>query len=97
MDTVSHNLLGEKKTGLEIERMFEIFKKGDPEEMKEAAEYSIQDSVLLHKLYNIVESDIESLASGFSVTIEQLLLICPCDVVVTNRATLYQTLVLSIH
>lgn len=81
LDTVAYNLLGEGKTGLSIERMFEIFRKGDPKEMKEAAEYSIQDAILLHRLYKIIIEDLEYTANSFHTTIEELLLLEPKEIV----------------
>lgn len=81
LDTVAFNLLGKGKTGLSIERMFEIFKNGDPKEMKEAAEYSVMDVILLDELYSLIEQDLEDTANSLSVTIEELLISEPKNVI----------------
>ena len=92
LDTVGEKLLGTGKTGLSIDEMFDIFKKGDPKEMTKAGYYSIIDSILLYNLYygygdtnyiinESVEYDLEWISNKTAVTAEHLLLSSPKDVI----------------
>jgi len=92
LDTVGEKLLNMGKTGLSIDEMFSIFKKGDPKEMTKAGYYSIIDSILLYNLYygygdtnyminESVEYDMEWICNKTAVTAENLLLMSPKEVV----------------
>ncbi len=94
LDTVGNKLISWGKTGLDIEEMFNFFKRNDPKEMMIAGYYSITDSILLYNLYygavrkennNIingdVEYDLELLSNKCHVTAEDLLLKTPAEVI----------------
>lgn len=92
LDTVGEKLLNMGKTGLSIDEMFAIFKKGDPKEMTKAGYYSIIDSILLYNLYygygdtnyminESVEFDLEWICNKTAVTAENLLLMSPKETV----------------
>lgn len=75
LETMGKLFLGEGKTGLPIEQMFRNFWEQSPEGMEDLAEYSVQDSVLLHKLNNVINIDgiLENIANTAGVLIEDIL------------------------
>jgi DNA polymerase elongation subunit (family B) len=51
LDDVSKFFIGKGKTGLSIKTAMEYIKSGEPDKISVVANYSIQDSVLLHDIY----------------------------------------------
>jgi hypothetical protein len=64
LETIGQLFLGEGKSGLEIQEMFDIVKSRDANRMAEVGWYSFKDTVLLYRLYTLLE--IDDLISGFS-------------------------------
>ena len=75
LETIGKTFLGEGKTGLDIEEMFKSFYIQDPRGMELLSKYSVQDSVLLHKLNNTLAIDdlLESVCNSCGTIISEVL------------------------
>lgn len=75
LETVGQFILGEGKTGLPIEDLFTAYESGDAEQIGLAADYAIQDSVLLSKLEQSLQLDrqLNALANVSRMTVDDLL------------------------
>ncbi len=75
LDNIAHEILGERKNDIEVKSIFKSYESGKPEEIKNIAEYCIQDTVLLQKLVDkqIILINIIQLANVTWVPIGYLL------------------------
>ena len=75
LETTGILYLGEGKSGLEIEEMFQIVESNDPVRMKTVSWYSYKDSILLYELLNKldIENKIENICNDIYCTSEELL------------------------
>lgn len=75
LETTGKLYLGEGKSGLEIEEMFQIVESNDPIRMKTVSWYSYKDSILLYNLWNKldIENKIEKICNDLYCTSEELL------------------------
>ena len=75
LETTGKLYLGEGKSGLEIEEMFQIVESNDPIRMKTVSWYSYKDSILLYDLWNKldIENKIENICNDLYCTSDELL------------------------
>jgi len=83
LETTGKLYLGEGKSGLEIEEMFQIVESNDPVRMKTVSWYSYKDSILLYDLYNKldIENKIENICNDIYCTSEELLRLSDKDLI----------------
>jgi len=75
LETIGRKFLGEGKTGLDIETMFEIIESKDPDRMAEVALYSYQDTLLLYRIWKDlnIEDTINNLSGKLLCSNEDIL------------------------
>jgi len=75
LETFSQYLIGEGKTGLDIETMIQHVKSLDPERMRIVAEYSVKDSLLLYRDWQEakIEQRLELIANSSGILIDEVI------------------------
>jgi len=84
LETVGQYIIGQGKTGLPIEDLFVAYETNDAKKIGAAADYALQDSVLLALLEEAMyfEQEINQIANGFKMTVEDFLTSTPIDLVI---------------
>lgn len=72
LDTIGKQLLGEGKTGLDVNNLYPAWTKNDEDQIREFCEYNLQDARITHRLANIMMPHLNEFVKTLGLPVDEV-------------------------